>query len=143
MEKVGQRSAIRRALTLIEILVVLLMIGLLTTGGLVLGKRALQSSTVQGEARRLGRKIQNARVVAVAEERPIFLSLQPIEGRWKGVFEGRNTTLRSFYLRCDQIFVDGHPKLALGIEIDEHGGLSLPQIELLLGHERAGVSPAY
>jgi hypothetical protein len=124
---------------MLEVLVVLLLIGLLTAGGLVIGKRAMASATVQGEARRLALKVHGLQLQASASSRPLRLHLAQDEGRWRGRVEGAARSFRPFALRCDSIAQDGRPIQEVTLEIDEHGALRAPPLILICGQEQCAV----
>lgn len=133
MALAGKRRATKRSLTLLEVLVVMVLIGLLATGGLHLGKQATESVTSRLDARKLDRKLSLMSATALAHETPMALQLTQEGSRWRGTFLGRSGPLRPFALSCDKLLLEGKPQISVWIHADEHGEISLPSLQMVHG----------
>jgi hypothetical protein len=131
----GSKSATRRSLTLVEVLVVLLLIGLLSAGGLVMGKKALHRAVMGGEMVRLRNKLCLAQALAQAEEQPVAIILQLQAGKCLGRIESRRPRNRPFALRIERMLIEGEEQNSLRLQFDESGTLYAPSVTFFLGEE--------
>jgi prepilin-type N-terminal cleavage/methylation domain-containing protein len=139
MAQAGKRRATRRSLTLLEVLVVMLLIGILAAGGLQLGKQATERVSAQVDARKLLRKLRLLSATALAHESPIALHLSKDGVRWRGSFVGRGVSLRPFSLTCDTLLLEGKPQISLLIQADEHGEIAMPSLQWIHGRIKTDV----
>jgi prepilin-type N-terminal cleavage/methylation domain-containing protein len=138
MAKPGSKNVTRRSLTLLEVLIVMALIGVLSLGGLVLGKKALNSAFLKNDGMRLKNKLALAKTMAQAWEQPVALSLKVQNGRCNGVIECRGMSTRPFVLHFERILVGGKDQRFLRFKLDEFGEseeLKAAPITLMVGDE--------